>query len=567
MKLTTLLNRLRMYRPGMYVVSMFVLNMHILSLFSIPMMQAKAEHFRLSMLAHYEQRQHKPQQAFSLYQQLLSNATSPHAYSSYIRFLAETGNVAPIIALIPQLDAPLANNVEVQLTFALALAHTGKTQEASKRFVTLQQQYPAHRELTYYAAQTLGPSNPKQAITIIDNYLNSAPPQPQHCVFHFLQSQLYQALNNPDKALEEVKKSTELCPRLDKGWLMRGMLEEQKGNINQAVTGYSTYLTLVGSHKDIEQHLHNLMVKAKVQSPTPNKPAFDAPSPACMTNALTWYENKEYARALQALDTCLEQYPDHQEAKLFKLHVLSSMGQIDRLLELLRTWIEQDLDQDTWYHTLHLLVQGGLPAARAVTLLQSLEQAHPKALRPILYLADMLSRTGQLAQALAYHDKATALTNDALLRQKIIFNRAALAYDHQAHSHLKQSIDQALALGPTFPPLLNFLAYYFATDGKDLTRAQHFVNQALVHDKDNPHFLDTQAIIWYKQQAYQKAATLLTSLVQEEPKDYSIRLHLGKTYYKLGNSKQGQAEIRIAQKLAHTQREHSLCATLLKQHA
>lgn len=104
-------------------------------------------------------------------------------------------------------------------------------------------------------------------------------------------------------------------------------------------------------------------------------------------------------------------------------------------------------------------------------------------------------------------------------------------------------------------PLLNLLAYYYATQEKQCAIAQTLIEKALKQDKQNPHFLDTQATIFYKQGNYKKALDILQKIASTNRNDFSIVKHLGKALYKTGQSTKAQKVMQHAAVLAKNKYE------------
>ena len=65
-------------------------------------------------------------------------------------------------------------------------------------------------------------------------------------------------MDSKHHALVSVKKSLELQPRFDRGWLLYSLIEEQLGNTKEALRGYATYLNLSGKKMLIELHVQRL---------------------------------------------------------------------------------------------------------------------------------------------------------------------------------------------------------------------------------------------------------------------------------------------------------------------
>ena len=99
------------------------------------------------------------------------------------------------------------------------------------------------------------------------------------------------------------------------------------------------------------------------------------------------------------------------------------------------------------------------------------------------------------------------------------------------------------------------LAYIYATKGDDLTKATQHINLALAKDPNNPHFLDTKALILYKQKEYDEALNILQKAAQVCPTDFTILNHLGKCQFKKGNTTVALESMKAASNVAKNDQE------------
>ena len=522
-------------------------------------------HYFLNMIAHYNLLQNKPQLSQKYYQELLIEAPV-YAYKGFVQFLFATEQYKEIALLIPKLQDQFKDDLSVQLIFGQSLAEIGQEEAASQKFISLQQKHKSNQELTYLAAVSYSKTSPQKAIDVISEYLNSAPMQPRDCIFYFLLSQLFMSLNNRPQAIEHVKKSLDLCPRFDKGWLFLGLIQEQEGHINDAIAGYTRYLQLTGSDKRVEYQLQKLLVQSKMTSPMNGLGSTqNIKSSSCLTSALSWYELGSYENALYACDNCLKEHPDNQDARLLKVHIFSAMNQPLQAADLLQSYMLHEPHNEAWYKALHLLHHAGLPSEKVSAVLQTVEKKHPGQALPVLYLADLYTRIWDTDKAITYHKKATTLTNNELLKVKILFNLASIYFETDKYAEMKKTIDQAYGLNIEFPPLNNLLAYYYASKGSNISQAQHHLDLALKNDSQNPHFLDTQALIWYRKHEYTKAADLLKKVAAAAPADYFIHYHLAKTFHKLGSFSEAYTIMKKTLELAHTQQQKAKCNFFIEQ--
>jgi len=85
----------------------------------------------------------------------------------------------------------------------------------------------------------------------------------------------------------------------------------------------------------------------------------------------------------------------------------------------------------------------------------------------------------------------------------------------------------------------------------------------LKKEPHNPHYLDTHAVILYKEKNYAQAQVILEKIAQQEPHDATIMKHLAKVEFKLGNKKRAQVALDCATRYAHAH-EKKECESLLK---
>ncbi len=484
------------------------------------------------ILGSYELAAGSGPKSFAHFQHVLNDNPSPYAYEGFLQLLFATDNYQPIIAMIPKLDQYFKDDLSIQLIFIQSLYNSPKMEDqdaADERAIELQKKIKKSPELTLFAAQAYTKRGDiTRALSAIDTMLNNVPTHPRLCLFHFLKSQLYVQLNNKQKAIEEAKKSLEMCPRYEQGWIFLGMLLEQQGAIEEAISGYRNYLNVVGPNKTIEQQLQRLLLRSKHLS-----------QPKMAKN--------------------------DKDARLAQLQQLMSQKKTTEALALLQKSMMSEPNDETWYKSFHWMVTGNkLPPEQAINVLVAVEKTHPNERLPQLYLADLYTRAGQFDKALQYHTKALALAADHTQKVRLWYNMGIIHFEQEQYEKMNEILTTAMNAGADFPPLYNLLAYYHATEGHDVSRAQQYLDKAIKTDPNNPHFLDTQAVIWYRQKKYDKATELLEQLIGKNPKDYAMHLHLAKIMEKMGNKERSYRELALAEQFARTTREQKACQRIKK---
>ncbi|HEV2601130.1 MAG TPA: tetratricopeptide repeat protein [Candidatus Babeliales bacterium] len=510
--------------------------------------------------ANYQLFNRDAHQTNTWYQELLQNNPPIYVYKGYLDFLTGVGQFQRIVALMPQLDPHFTTDVDIQLQFAQALQQTGNNQEAEKRFIKLHETFKTNTTVVFQTALVyVNRKDIDRALHTIDTFLNSTPKRPNNFVFHFLKAQIYLQLQNKEKALEAVTACLDMHKQFDKGWLLFALLQEQKGALQEAITGYTNFLEISKS-SDPALHQHLLQLTFLQKNNQSSQPTINTH----FSLALTSFDEKKYDTALQQINQCLKQLPADPQARLLKIQILSALNKYNDAAKTIKTWILEQPSEDEWYMALCLLCTSGFEPKKAIKVLEAVVHQYPNNIKPYLYLADLCSRAGILQTAVTYHEKILQITQDPLLQTKVLFNLARLYYGKQKFNKAEAALEQGYALGQNFLPLLNLLAYNYATQSKNLTKAEQLIKTVL-EKSTNPHFLDTYALVLYKQKKYDQALQILQSITEQTPQDFTILKHLAKTYHRLGDSPKAVETIQKATAIAQTESEKNKAQFILNQ--
>lgn len=524
---------------------------------------SQARNIHSYLWANYQQFAGNYSQSQQEFSNLLSSNPPIYAYKGYLHLLYTTEKFQTIIKLSPKLETSFNNDPEIQLILARALEQTGNQSAADEKILKLAAQFKTEQEIIFQATQLyMRRKEPENALQIIDDLLNNSPRKPNNFIFHFLKAQIYAGMNQPENALKNVKLSLEMHQHFDKGWLLFAALQEQLGTLDEAIKGYTSFLEITGEkNEEVEQHLLALLFKQKVAQ---QKNSSITLSQTCFEKAMHHFDRKEYSQALSHITKCLEdEKTNNTESRLLKIQILSAMDNYGAAANELQHWITHDPSNQTWYKTLHLLCHAGLSYQKAIAVLEDVSKAHSKNILPLLYLADLHTRVHNNDSALMYHAKAVEMTDDNQLKTKILFHVGLLHYESRNFDAMEKALEKGLSLKMNFPPLLNLLAYHYASQGKALAKAEQLVNTILRKEPNNPHFIDTQALIFYKQKKYEKALSLFQTALKKAPGDATILRHLGKTYYQLGKIDEALMHVKQALTMTPNTQEKAKCTNLL----
>ena len=427
------------------------------------------------LLAQYKTAEGSLGEAWKYYEQIMTKTDVPLAvYKGYTQFLILNNQYQKVLDLIQKLDKNFPDDPVVQMAIIESLEHTDEHKQAIERLINLSRKNQTNQEIALKTAQVyLAQHEPENAINVIDSFLENATQKPNLFIFHFFKAQILIQLNKKQEALAAVKQCIKAHAHFDKGWLLLAMLEEQLGNLQGAIKGFSTFLDLVGQDGAVQQHLTQLMFRQKMIA--------------------------EKTDTLNVSLPCIE---------------------ID--------WMNEEPSSELWFKTLLLMTNHGIMHSDAIRALHIVEKKHPAALLPVQYLADIYLRVDQQAPALEYLTKITTMSKDQLLCTKAYYQIACIYYEQHKFDSMVATGIKGLALTPDFAPFCNLLAYYYAGKGHDIPQANKLIAIALHSDPDNPHYKDTQSRIYYKTHDYTKASNIIESIATQMPQDPHIMKHATK---------------------------------------
>ncbi len=503
--------------------------------------------YQTYLLAHFNHLNSNHDVAHRCYEQLLQQTQHPCIYEGYAHHLFQTEQFPQLITIVPLLEKHMPNNVDTQLLCAHTMEVVGKRQDACNKLTALSTQFPNNPEVIYHAAASLAQNNQNDAaVKLIDSFLSSTSESMKHFIFYFLKAQINAAVGNKEGALNNVKKCLELNDQFDQGWLLYGLLNELAGELDSAINGYNQCLQLLGPNELLERQIMQLQMRKHHQELTESNQEL-------FKKAHDIFTAKNYEEALTFIDSILKK-SNHLPSRLLKIEILCRLGKVPQALSLLQEWATADPHNEVWYKTLMLLYQAGAQPHNVLAVFKTLEKNNPKNMLPLLYQADFYIKNDQKQDAKLYLQKSLSLCTDHKIKARTLFQLALVLYDEQHQEEaMQKALEEACALSYEFPPAFNLLAYHYATTDH-LDKAQECIGKALAKDPHNPHFLDTQAVIWHKKKEFNKAYDTLLVLSQQLPNDCQVHQHLAQTAHHLGQHTVAQQALKKAQTLGAQQK-------------
>jgi tetratricopeptide (TPR) repeat protein len=152
-------------------------------------------------------------------------------------------------------------------------------------------------------------------------------------------------------------------------------------------------------------------------------------------------------------------------------------------------------------------------------------------------LGDVLESMGRHTEAADALGRAVAMANAQNLKENLtgllLFQANSLEQSNR-WPEAKAALQQALALSPDQPLLLNFLGYAKLERGEDIDAAEAMIRKASELAPDDASITDSLGWAQYKRGKVTEAIDTLQRAAEKDPDQAEIQEHLGDALYKSG---------------------------------
>jgi tetratricopeptide (TPR) repeat protein len=181
--------------------------------------------------------------------------------------------------------------------------------------------------------------------------------------------------------------------------------------------------------------------------------------------------------------------------------------------------------------------------AEAEALLRGLAESLPAAPQPWARLGDILRGRARFADALVAYDAAVQRMPADLRAEDwpLLYARAVAAERSGQWPRAEADFRRALELSPEQPYVLNYLAYSWVEQGRNLAEARAMLERAVALRPEDGHIVDSLGWALFRLGELPRAVELLERAVELEPRNATINDHLGDAYWATGR----EAEARF----------------------
>jgi Flp pilus assembly protein TadD len=183
----------------------------------------------------------------------------------------------------------------------------------------------------------------------------------------------------------------------------------------------------------------------------------------------------------------------------------------------------------------------------SLRILHALTHNFPMRPEPFELLGDALRSKKQFAEAAAAYDEAIKRVPHAKRADWRLFYERGIAYDRAGQWDKAQAdFEQALQLSPDQPYVLNYLAYSWAEQGRNLAQARQMLEKAVAQRPNDGAIIDSLGWTLLKMGDKDGAVQMLERAAELLPEDPEINGHLGDAYAATGRPREAEFQWRRA---------------------
>jgi tetratricopeptide (TPR) repeat protein len=327
-------------------------------------------------------------------------------------------------------------------------------------------------------------------------------------------------------------------PEFVEGLVELALINEQMGDLKSAEANYRQILRYRPDISMAKARLSRILIKTgkRAEAIALIEELSGMPhssEEAGLTIGLMFLEEGLYANASEEFNWVLKHNPQSSRARYLYALTLSELGDLERAITNLQKIPPQSEEYvDSMLFLASLLAREG----RNIEALEILTEARRNnASSPMLLVA-----TGRIMEELDHLTQSRDLYREGLKlfpdSADIYFSLGAVEDRLGRRDECIDAMRRAVELDPDFSEALNYLAYTWAEENRNLKEALSMAIKANTLRPDNGYYLDTLGWVYFKMGDYEKALMLLERAAVVAGEDPVILEHLGDALVKRGRT-------------------------------
>jgi len=308
-----------------------------------------------------------------------------------------------------------------------------------------------------------------------------------------LKAKIYTSMKQSDDALLSVNKALEVYHDLDKAWLMRALLLQDKKDINGAINAYEKFLDISPHNDDVRKQF--VMFLSSVERFKDAKRHLeqikdDSDNHYCNLALLEWKGGDKDA-ALIKINKALEKNASYLKAKVLKVELLAQLKRMDDAITFVSEWLKSKKHESMALKTMISLRRAGVSTQSLIAALEPLTTG--KSGRNITaFLGDLYFESGLYDKALTAYTNLEKVVRDKVLKTKLLYQIGYTYYVSGKFDSVEKPLREVLKIDKSHSAAANLLASYYARENNKLPQALELVESALKIESTNTAFLDTK---------------------------------------------------------------------------
>jgi tetratricopeptide (TPR) repeat protein len=178
---------------------------------------------------------------------------------------------------------------------------------------------------------------------------------------------------------------------------------------------------------------------------------------------------------------------------------------------------------------------------RAVAILSDAADRHPERYEPLYRLGNLHRSRERFAEAAEAYARAIDRIDARQQRHWTLFYFRGIALERTDRwPEAERLFKTALELQPEQPYVMNYLAYSWVEQKKNLKQAQQMLRRAVELRPEDGYIVDSLGWVYYRLGKYDKAVEYLERAVELRPADPVINDHLGDAYWRVGRTQEAR---------------------------
>lgn len=171
----------------------------------------------------------------------------------------------------------------------------------------------------------------------------------------------------------------------------------------------------------------------------------------------------------------------------------------------------------------------------AVTLLSELEKRFPRCSDIAVAQGDILRKLDRFHDAINAYSRALNISSKDSDKQWPLLYVRGISYERAGNWELaEKDFKEALKISPDQPDVLNYLAYSWLTQNRNLEEARTMLERAVAARPDDAHIIDSMGWAYFMLGDYKSAVEYLEQAAELMPGDVTVNEHLGDALWRVG---------------------------------